>query len=96
MSLDWKDKAGGRLGPCAGKHSTSRDKEGNNNEILTCRYGPIEEHRVGDQDQQHWGVGGDVVWDGVLEALLTAAPEMERHIEIRAAEHGSGSRGAGP
>ena len=39
---------------------------------LTCGGGPDEEDGVGDEHQQHGGVGGDVVRDGVLQAALTA------------------------
>lgn len=41
---------------------------------LTCRYGPVKEDRIGYKDEQHRRVGGDVVRDGVLKALLTTAP----------------------
>lgn len=45
---------------------------------LTCGRGPVEEDGIGDEDEQHGRVGGDVVGDGVLKALLTAT-----HSEIR-------------
>lgn len=41
----------------------------------------MEEDRVDHEDEQHWRVRGDVVRDGVLEALLaTAAKGNKREI----------------
>lgn len=40
---------------------------------MTCCSGPVKEDGVGNKDQQHGRVCGDVVRDGVLEALLTTA-----------------------
>lgn len=40
---------------------------------MTCCSGPVKEDGVGNKDQQHGRVCGDVVRDGVLEALLTPA-----------------------
>lgn len=39
-------------------------------EELTCRYGATEEDRIGHEDEQHRCVRGDIVWDGMLEALF--------------------------
>lgn len=47
-------------------------------EELTCRGGPAEEDGVGYEHEQHRCVRGDVVRDGVLEALFTAAPTSDR------------------
>ena len=49
---------------------------------LTCRYGPIEEDRIGYEDEQHRGVCGDIVRDSVLEALLTTARKWNNKISI--------------
>lgn len=46
---------------------------------MTCCCGPVKEDGVGNKDQQHGRVCGDVVRDGVLEALFTTAttaPEL--------------------
>lgn len=45
----------------------------------TCWCGPVEEDGVGYDDQQHGRVRGDIVRDGVLEALFataTTAPDF--------------------
>lgn len=42
-------------------------------DMLTCRCGPAEEDGVGHEHEKHRRVRGDVVWDGVLKALLTTA-----------------------
>lgn len=40
---------------------------------MTCCSGAVKEDGVGNKDQQHGRVGGDVVRDGVLEAWFTTA-----------------------
>lgn len=74
MSLDWKDRERWLL-----KHTGTCDKaldtERFGSEELTGRYGPVEEDRIGHEDEQHRRVRGDVVRDGVLKALLAAAPK---------------------
>lgn len=66
------------------EHLTSRDTE---SEEPTCRCGPIKEDRIGNEDEQHWGVGGDVVRDGMLKALLTAAPKGRIQLEFQTPLH---------
>ena len=51
-------------------------------EELTCRDGPVEEDGVGYEDEHHRCVCGDVVRNGMLEALLTTAQKWDKKLQI--------------
>lgn len=69
-------------------------QERGSREALTCGHGSAEEDRVGHEDEQHGRVRGDVVGDGVLQALLTAAQRTQERDNVTD-EAGAGLGGGG-
>lgn len=67
----------------------------NEDQPETCCGGPVEEDGVGCDDQQHGRVRGDVVRDGVLEALFATATTAPDFFRDRQRALRFGSRGGG-